>query len=290
MMDAVLKLMNDSDPFVRFQLALSLGESKDIRSGEALGKLAANEMGDAWMRAAILSSATRQPAEILKAVLAADAKKPGRTTTISQLIATAAGGDNPEALGKIIITIAPVDDNHLGAWQLTALNSLLDALDRKKVRLPALAQNSEPAVREAIQRFNLLFDWANRLAIAPETKDSLREPAIRLLGRNPERLDADLQLLARLLDSSVSEHSQQVTLDTLKPVRVPQVPVLLLDGWKLRTPSLRQAIIQVLLSRDEWVKALLGALDSGTIGNNEISPANRQHLLKHSDKDIQSRA
>ena len=75
---ALLKLVDDPD--VRYQLALSLGEWNDPRAGEALGRLAQAGMGDGWIRAAILSSAVNQPAEILKGVLAAPPKmkRPGR--------------------------------------------------------------------------------------------------------------------------------------------------------------------------------------------------------------------
>src|SRR5205814_6618195 len=84
LMSALLKLVDDPELTVRYQLALSLGEWKEPRAGEALGKLALRDLGDEWMRAAILSSATRQPADILKVVLAADSSKQGRSELVSQ--------------------------------------------------------------------------------------------------------------------------------------------------------------------------------------------------------------
>src|SRR5438034_11625195 len=134
------------------------------------------------MRAAVLSSATRQPAEILKGVFVADSSKQGRSEMISQLIATAAGEGSADSLGKVMATIAPADNQHLEVWQLSALGSLLDALERKNLALTAVAQNAD-----ILQRINLLFDWAGTLAAESKTKDSTREAAIRLLGRRPER-------------------------------------------------------------------------------------------------------
>src|ERR1043166_3526322 len=66
--DALLKLVEDSDLKVRYQLALTLGEWDDPRATAGLARLAVRDLDDEWMRAAILSSANRQPAEILKAV------------------------------------------------------------------------------------------------------------------------------------------------------------------------------------------------------------------------------
>ncbi len=287
---SLLKLTDDPELTVRYQLALSLGEWNDPRAGDALGKLAARDMGDSWMRAAILSSATHQPAAILKAVFASSVTNAPRSEMISQLIATAAGQDKPELLASIIATVAPEDAQHRAPWQLSALNSLLDALDRKNLTLTGLAEESATETRVAIGRIQLLFDWAREIAGDPKTKDSAREPAIRLLGRGPGDHSADVQALVGLLNASASDRIQSATLDALKRSRSASVPKLLLNNWQQRSPAQRQSSIEVIFSRDEWMKDLLGAVESGTIGVREISPANRQRLLKHADKTIQQRA
>ena len=288
--DGVLKLFDDPELNVRYQLALSLGGWSDPRAGEILGKLAARDMSDPWMRVAILSSASRQSAEILKAVLAADANAAGRSEMISPLIATVAGEGDPEALGKIIATIAPHEEKKLEPWQLSALSSLLDALDRKNLSLATLAKTESGETREAVLRLNRIFEWAGTLATATGAKDSIREPAIRLLGRSLERQPKDLELLVALLDSSNSAPAQSAVFDTLKRIRSPEVPARLLKGWPHWSPTLRQACLEVLLSREEWMLDLVGALESGVIGIRELSAANRQRLLTHTDKAIRQRA
>lgn len=289
-LDAALPTFaDDPDIHVRFQLALSLCTRKEPISNEILGKLAAKDSADPWMRAAILSSATRAPAKILRAVLALDLKQSGRTEMIQQLIATAVGTDQASSLTKVIDVIAPADPLHLESWQLGALNSLLDALDRKNLSLANLAGSSAD-IKPAIARMNLFFDWSRQLASEPGTKDSLREPAIRLLGRDPQKQSDDLRLLVSLLEQPLSARLQTAVFDSLKRLRNSEVPHLLLSGWKQRGPSLRQSSIEVLLSRDEWVNALLDNIEDGTVGLNEISPANRQRLLKHANSKIQQRA
>ena len=278
--DALLKLAGDPELIVRYQLALTLGEWNDPRAGEVLGSLAARDMGNAWMRAAILSSAMNHSAGILKAVLAAKADAPGRNELISQLIATAAGEGNIAEVEKIVALLAS-DAHPRAAWQLAALNSLLDALDRKNIALASLP--------DAARQLAPLFAWASEVA-ASAAKDSLRSPAIRLLGRSPEKPDADLQLLVALVDRPGSAGVQAAVFDTLKRTRDPEVPALLLRDWSRRAPTQRQSCIEVMLSRDEWAKALLKAVADKIIVANEISTADRQRLLAHRNHAIQQSA
>jgi putative heme-binding domain-containing protein len=229
---------------------------------------------------------------------------------ISQLIATAAGEGKPESLGRIIAILAPREEKKPELWQLAALSSLLDAFDRKGLTLASLTLSGagifpaddkkgtaggRPAATiaggtPAPLLLAPLFAWAIELAAALDTKDSIREPAIRLLGRSPEQQEEDLQMLFALLDPSRSARTHSAALDTLKRIRRPEVASLLLQDWNLRSPSLRQSCIEVLLSRNEWMKQLLAAVESGVIGVSEISPADRQRLLRHTDKGIQGLA
>jgi putative heme-binding domain-containing protein len=284
--ESLAKLVNDPDIQVRYQLALSLGQWNEPWASEALGKLAMRDAGDAWMRGAILSSAVQQPAAILKSVLALGLTHPGRTEIIRQLIATAVGAGDSTSLTKVAVEIAPSDGQHLEIWQLGAFNSLLDALERKNLPIAELGG----ADSGVLARFDLLFQWARKLAAEPGTKDPSREPAIHLLGRDLKMQSDDLKLLAGLLEQPLSGRCQTAVFDSLKRLRDSAVPRVLLTGWKQRAPSLRQSIIEALLTRDEWMNTLLDNIENGAIIANEISPANRQRLLKHSNHILQQRA
>jgi putative membrane-bound dehydrogenase-like protein len=278
---ALLRLTNDPALTVRYQLALSLGEWDDSRAGEALVQLAQHDLGDAWMRAALVSSATRHAAEILNAILKLDPKTAGRTELIGQLIATAADASDPGALGKIITLIAPSAGEHPEAWQLSALGSLLDALDRR---------NIPPADLQADEQLQRALSLAAQLAATEAAADALRESAIRLLGRTPDRQTEDMTTLVALLARPLPAILQTAVLDSLRRVRSSQLPGALLDNWAQRSPSLRQACVDLLISRPEWTKELLKAIASGTVAPSEISPENRQRLLTHRAREIQEAA
>ncbi len=285
---AWLKLVDDPD--VRYQLALSLGEWNDPRAGEALGKLAQAGMGDTWIRAAILSSAVHQPAEILKGVLAAAPKAHGRGEMMDQLIATVVGQNNPETLGKVLATVAPKEGQGIEDWQFSVLKSLLDALERKKMTFASYASSATGETREAVERIKPMFEAARKLAGDVSAPESSRQVAIRLLGHEADHQEADLQLLGGLLKPANTLAIQLSALDTLKHIQSREVPGLLLADWKQHSPSLRTPMLEILMSREESIKTLLDAVKSRTVQPSEISAANRQRLLKHPSQDIQKQA
>jgi putative heme-binding domain-containing protein len=291
LLETLARLASVPDPLVRFQLALTLGARPGPRAGAILSGLAGDELADdPWIRAAILSAAPHQSAPILRAVLETDPLKSGRSEFISQLIATAVGESDPESLSQAINAITQAKTNEAAPWRLAAATSLVEALNREHLSLAELAKSPQPAARKAAAGLQPLFEQARLLALAPDTEDFLREPAIRLLGRDPQSHAQDLQTLSKLLNRPLSTGAQQAVLDALTRTRGPETADLLLADWNVRPPSLRQASLTVLLSREEWITPLLAALEHGTVGRAEISNADRQRLRHFSNSSIQRRS
>jgi putative membrane-bound dehydrogenase-like protein len=211
---AVLKLADD--PGVSYQLALSLGEWNDSRAGQALGKLAQSKMDDGWIRAAVLSSAIPHTVEILKGVLAASSATPGRNEMVSQLIATAVGKGDPETLGQIVATVVPKEGEQIEDWQFSVLKNLLDALRRKKQSISSFVAGAAAKDRDVPFRIERMFDAARKLAGDSTASESSRVIAIRLLGQDTTREEADLQLLGSLLKSSNPLPVQKAAVGTLQ--------------------------------------------------------------------------
>src|SRR5207249_8250471 len=91
---------------------------------------------------------------------------------------------------------------------------------------------------------------------APQTPTELQTAAVATLGRVPE---ADL-------------------------------PKLLLEGWKGYGPALRALVLDELLRREEWVKAILDAIERKDILAIEIDAARRQRLLQQKSPALRERA
>ncbi|MDB6026061.1 MAG: putative rane-bound dehydrogenase [Verrucomicrobiales bacterium] len=286
--EALLKMATDTDIAVRFQLVLMLGEWNDPRAGKILGDLARENMGDHWMRAAVLSSAVHQPGEILKSVLASPAETPNRGELAGQLIATAFGSDNNAVLESVLVAIAPEKAIGIPTWQLTALANLQEALARKKLTLESFANSSNAELKQAVARIEAAIESAG--VIARNTKANLaeREAAVRLLSG--AKGEGELKTLVEFGTQTSNSRLQKAALASLRAQQQPKVSELLLAGWTQYSPSVREAILDILLSRDEGVSALLTAVENRTISPTEIPIVNRQQLQKHPNKGIQERA
>ena len=70
----------------------------------------------------------------------------------------------------------------------------------------------------------------------------------------------------------------------------PKLAELLLVDWKKYSPSLRDAILDLVLSRTQWTSSLLSALEDGCVPPPEIDPARRQQLLRRRSDRLRSRA
>jgi putative heme-binding domain-containing protein len=76
----------------------------------------------------------------------------------------------------------------------------------------------------------------------------------------------------------------------LKRSSDPRVGQLLLAGWSTYAPALRDEALNVLLSRKEWTRALLNAMERSDIPPGELGNTQQQRLLSHSDNAIQKQA
>ncbi|MEO5802422.1 MAG: neutral/alkaline non-lysosomal ceramidase N-terminal domain-containing protein [Verrucomicrobiota bacterium] len=288
--EALLRLANDKNIRIQFQLALSLGEWNAARAGRGLGELAKAHLADPWLRAAVLSSASQFPGEILKSVLTLSPETAGRNETVNALIATAASSENPRALESVLIAIAPEENRRVDIvpWQLTALTQLQLAFSRKNISLIDFENSPDATVRESAERIAREIHSASAIAQQANAEESGREAAIHLLALSKD--DGDLNTLVTLATANGNRRLQQAALSSLHSQRNPKLPELLMAGWKEFPVAVRGPILEILLSRAEGVKKVLDGVEQGLIKPAEVPIGHRQLLLKHADKQIQQRA
>ena len=243
----------DRDSSVRFQLALSLGEWPDRAAGEQLGKLAGPD--DPWVRAAVLSSAALHSVAVFKSVLAEQGKIDGPFA--GQLISIA--GHSPRALDwqELLRAITPAKQTPAEPWQWRALASLMDALDRNHITALALSTSSWEESREAADRIWQSLAGARALAANDKLDDATREAGIRLLGRGEGDRAADLAVLAGFLQAGNAPRLQAAAIESFRRQRGPQLAEVTLTNWNQTTPTARVALMNLLVSRDEWIAVLL---------------------------------
>jgi putative heme-binding domain-containing protein len=278
---ALLELVDDSDPEVRFQLTLALGDWHDPRAGEALARLARRDGSDRWLRAAVLCSAVPHLATLLAGLVGASAAEPP-PAMVEPLLAMAGQLSDRQLLDQVVRSISDPagQGGHYAAWQFAALSGLLEA--RSRARKPLDIDLDKPLAR--------LWGTCRHLVTDDAAAEGERIAAVQLLGRTASQFPADRDLLLSILRPQVSIGLQQASIAALGRGSDPKLAELLLRDWKRRTPRVRGEILDTLLSRGSWTGALLSALEDGCVPSGEIDAARRERLLKRRDAALRSRA
>jgi putative membrane-bound dehydrogenase-like protein len=288
--DAALRLTDDSDAQVRLQLGYSLGEWRDRRAGEALGKMAVANVDDPYISAAILSSVGREQLDgVVTAVLAATTGQEHLAELFEKLLAMATAFDDARALVRLLSAVAEPRDGQYATWQVAALSGLLDTLDRRNSGLAKFRAKSDEALNAGLDRLTPMFVWARAIVKDDSGADEKRIVALGLLGRGTDQQQADIELMAALLVPRYSAELQTAAIAALAQLDDARVPGVLLARWKGFGADLRGQVLDSLLRREAWINALLDEIESGRIGAGEIDAARRQRLVEYRDKAIHAR-
>ncbi len=278
--ETVLRLADDPAARIRFRVALLLGNWDDHRAGEALARLARRDGNDPWMRAAVLCSARPHVPMLLAGLMASvgEGETPPILGPVLELAGSVPGGID-EAVVELIGRPAGQGGRY-APWQFDALAGLIAARDRTAKR-----QWIDPD-----RRVVRILESARRLVQDDAADEAERLAAVALLRHSAAQYAEDRDRLAGLLRPRVPLSLQQAAVTSLGRLREAGIANILLDGWKGRTPQVRAAILDTLLSRPEWSGALLSALEADRVAPAEIGPARRQRLLNGRDPAMRLRA
>jgi len=286
---ALLQCVTDTNIRVRYQLALTLGEWADPRAAKALAKIALQDRDNARVQTAVLSSARHHAAAMLDVILA-DAKDDPPSDLLAQLLNLVIVSHDETAAAKALERVARPASDRYAAWQMATIAALLDALERHGGGLKELQSEAAPASRDALAKLGGLSAYARSTVESATASETDRLLAIRLLGREAVSQREDAVRLGGVLQPQFSAPLQQAALDRLEQIDHPQVGRTLLGGWRNYGPSLRTDALNALLSRPAWTGELLAAIQTGTIAAAEVSPAQQQRLMLHSEQAIRLQA
>ncbi|MCA9230369.1 MAG: neutral/alkaline non-lysosomal ceramidase N-terminal domain-containing protein [Planctomycetales bacterium] len=274
--ERLIALADHSDPHVRLQVALSLGELDDASAGSVLLKLALQDTGDSWLRAAVICSSHRFAAEMLAAMLAAPDSINGHEQLLQDLIATSLGGDVAGGAARVInLVLQQSGVAEARDWQFRALASCFSALRRRNQSWESIAQGNPALAENALPFFDAARDAVGDTAAALEQ----RLATIQLLGNEAAASTEDLELLSELLSPREPVELQRSAVQVMARIRPGDLVDRLLGGWTSHGPQLQAEILATLLSRSEWVEALLKALADGTLPVKDLDPSSRWRLL-----------
>jgi putative heme-binding domain-containing protein len=281
-------LVDDPEIRVRYQTAFSLGESDDSNAGHELAIIALKDWKDPQMQIAVMSSATKHVDEMMTTVLAR-IDPPGSLVEQLFSLATASGGEM--IFVRVLREISPPLNNKFDMSQFIALAGFLDGLERKGSSLKKLYNSARPDLRVEIEKLSLIYASAREAAdpssIAKNPVRSLF--ACRLLGRGLTDQDEDVVRLGKLLGPQVPTGLQSAAMASLKKIDNNNVAEVLLSNWQNLGPNLKGEAVTVLLSRNQWLDSLLGALEKGKVPPGQIGTVAQQKLLANPDPKIKAR-
>jgi putative membrane-bound dehydrogenase-like protein len=275
LLKALLGRVEDPDPRVRFQLALTLGEARFSQAIETLVRLTVKDAGDAWMRAALLSSAGQAPVDWIAALQRnapafLERPEPGALELVRALAQAVAAGRS-ESLAAAWLRQAAGGDRPR-PWQREAL-SCLGPLRRAGFKVEALV---EP-----------LAKWT--AAARAASADGARPVAERVeaIGLLSLLADADF---AALLSAKEPHEVQIAAIRAMAGRPAEYAGPKLLEGWAGFTAPVRREILSVLFGRAEGVRIVLDRLEKGELRPVEFDPVHRSELLRHPDAAVRNRA
>ena len=158
-------------------------------------------------------------------------------------------------------------------------------------RSPGCSKPATTPVRPLELDLDKPFAWvwsaAHRVIADESAPEAERIGAAQLIGYGARRNTKDRDLLVGLVAAPglawppASRRGRPGD----EPM-IPSSPILLVD-WKKYSPSIRNAILDTLLSRTAWTSSLLSSLEDGCVPPAEIDPARRQQLLTQPKRSAQ---
>ncbi|HEX2523521.1 MAG TPA: HEAT repeat domain-containing protein, partial [Terriglobia bacterium] len=293
----VFGMTRDQEPRVQFQLAMTLGNSKDRRALTALVALMSQRATDPWFRTAILSSVAESASEFFERLRA---KRPSldNPELLTQLGSLIGGKHDAGEVSRFLKALATQSNPHAG---LQGLARGLKLAGVKNLPVPGaesslsvfLKNQSDPvqaAAWQAARHLELrsLMKKALTEAQSEDLPMAQRVFAVRALqGGNFATAGP---VLERVLNSPSTPALKIAAVEALAAFEDPGIPKTLLSPWKSYSPDVREKVQAVLVSQREWMVVLLKALEDGTVERASIDITVQARLLDHPDPTVAQRA
>ncbi len=281
----LLKMTDDDQSRVRYQLAFSLGElPSSPERNAALVSLVRRDRADGYVRVAVLSSLGQGAGDVLRD-LAADSDfleaREGREL-VASLAAQIGRQQRPEDIAALLTAV-----KSLAQANSSALPIILQRVAaRSGTPLAEQIAAATGGKAETLMK-SLLAAAAQRAAdeAAPIKARIAAVEQLRLATFADQKA-----LLASLLSPAIAADVQSAAVSTLASFDVPDVAEVILAGFAALSPRLKGQATDVLLSRPAWTTALLSALESGMLSTGDLDPVKLKLLAEHRNSTIRTRA
>jgi putative membrane-bound dehydrogenase-like protein len=282
LLNDLIALADTSDPIVALQLACTLGATSNPGKLHALAKIAQTHGDDTYVMTGVMSAVKdNELGPLLKKVFAVGGGTP-QPNVVKNLMQLAGTAENKGALDTAIDLAATAAEGS-GPDRFDAIEALLAGLRRSK-------SWSEVVSRDSVARLKRLTEECVRTAKDENADIKIRVDCLRILGHTPQPTRENIQTLAEFLSAEHDSQLQIAAVDALAERNQPVVAEHLINAWRGLTPALRAKVLDVLLTRKQWVEPLLAAIESRTLQTSEIDAAHQSRLSEYPDPDLQKKA
>lgn len=291
---AVAASATDQAPRVQFNGALVLGSLEGPEVVPALAKVAAQDGADRWARAMVLSGIGNRMPEFLASFRQQSKGNQEAFESVmkdlGQLFGNAGRISDCRELLRDVISA----EGSYG-WRIsTALGVAEGVMGRSDISSSAkgvlFALQGKQASADEQNGLHTFLNEVALLAADEKADNSLRLLATELLGYTD--FERSRSVLRGLLDARHPPELQIKAVTALARQGKAEGGALLTEKstWSAYTPRVRSAAISALVSKPVFINVMLKAIEQGTIMPSDISPADRQRLIKHKDDAIRESA
>lgn len=295
--NGVFAMSRDAESRVQFQLALTLGSSKDRRALTAVVDLTLQRASDPWFRTAILSSVAESASDFFDLLRA---KQPSldNPDLLNQLGSLIGGTHNPSEIHRFLKALATQASPDAGLKGLSRGLKLagvknLSVPDAERLLSKFLKSAAEPvqaAAWEAARYLELRGLVQRALTEAQSENMPVGQRVFAIRALQGGHFASVGPVLSRVLDSPSTTVLKIAAVEALAAFDDPTIPSTLLAPWKSYSPEVREKVQAALLSQREWMAALLKALEEGKVERASTDVTVQARLLDHPDPTVVQRA
>ena len=277
-------LKDDPDPFVRKQLAYSLGESTLNETSAILAELMTLSSNDKYTQSAILSSSVNHHAGI--ATHLGDRLTHLPDDLLSGIIKTSIGAGSKDEIAQLLSVLAKGDSltPSQRSVQLKSLALALSELDKRGYSLQSLGTNTD------LSSVKSLIAAAKSDAMSFDAPTKERIAGIGFFGLDPQDQSTESTQLVGLLDARNPTEVQQAAIQKSVSMGNPSIGKQLLANWGNLSAAIRSVALQGFVSRNSWIELLFAEIPTNPSLAISISPAQRASLVNHGNPAVRSKA
>ncbi|HLS27256.1 MAG TPA: PVC-type heme-binding CxxCH protein, partial [Opitutales bacterium] len=271
--DQLVTLSADPSPFVRYQLAFTLGEFVHPKRADSLAEIIRIDFEDRWIRAAALNSANDVAGELFS--LLAVENELLTEEKFRSLLATLIGmvaAKNEKAEVADVVTFLAKQPPEIS---FDFIRTFGEGLSR------AGSSIVEAAGMEA---FEAIVEKAIVTVQNREIPVAVRTDAIRVLAIN--QISESGPLFLSLLNTDDFEEIQLASIQALDQLDETDQLKNIFEGWDRFTPRIRSEILTVFLKWPARSLLLLQAVKDGSVAKSDLSSTQIDFLREHEKEEI----